>query len=250
MRCCAGPDDAVFEEVHGQICVAVVVEGSFKYRSSKGASTLVSGAILLGEPGDGFECSHDHSIGDRCLAFHFDSDFFESRRTEIPGLSAGTSGRPALPPQAGHTGLLVQADGLLSGRGSAEEFGYMLLGAVASAEVSEQFSRPCSRIKAKRIQDVVHWIEQVPHQHHTLSDLAKSACMSPCHFLREFKALIGMTPHQFVLAQRLRRAAAHLRENDAPVSEVAFDAGFGDLSEFNRRFRRFTGTTPVAFRRR
>lgn len=201
-----------------------------------------------GGAGDGFECCHDHSIGDRCLAFHFNSDFFESRRTEIPGLSAGASSRPALPPQADHTDLLVHADRLLSGYGSAEEFGYMLLGAVASTEVSERFSRSCSRIKAKRIQDVVHWIEQAPHQHRKLSDLAESAGMSPFHFLREFKALIGTTPHQFVLAQRLRRAAAHLRENDASVSEVAFDAGFGDLSEFNRRFRRLLGTTPVAFR--
>lgn len=250
MRCCAGPKDAAFEEVHDQICVAVVVEGSFKYRSSKGAATLVSGAILLGEPGDGFECSHDHSIGDRCLAFHFDSDFFESRRTEISGLSAGTSGRAALPPHADHTGLLVQADRLLSGHGSAEEFGYRLLGAVASTEVSERFFSTSPGTKAKRIQDIVHWIEQAPHRRHKLSDLAESAGMSPFHFLREFKALVGMTPHQFLLAQRLRRAAVHLREKDAPVSEVAFDAGFGDLSEFNRRFRRFMGTTPVAFRRR
>ncbi|MGQ3288346.1 MULTISPECIES: helix-turn-helix domain-containing protein [unclassified Sphingopyxis] len=35
-----------------------------------------------------------------------------------------------------------------------------------------------------------------------------------------------------------------------PASEVAFDAGFGDFSEFNRRFRRFTGATPVVFRHR
>ncbi|WP_336967404.1 AraC family transcriptional regulator [Sphingobium aromaticiconvertens] len=161
------------------------------------------------------------------------------------------SGRPALPPQADHIALLVQADGLLtSSGGSAEEFSYMLLAAVASTEVSARFGGPCPKTTAKRIQDVVHWIEQAPHQRQGLSALAESAGMSPFHFLREFKGLTGMTPHQFVLAQRLRRAAAHLREDDAPVSEVAFDAGFGDLSEFNRRFRRLMGTTPIAFRAR
>lgn len=250
MRCCAGPGDAAFEEQHGQICVAIVIEGSFNYRSSKGSATLVPGAILLGESGDGFECGHDHSVGDRCIALHFDSDLFESRLTEISGLSAGISRHPALPPRTDHGGLLVHADGLLSGDGSAEEFGYMLLTAVASTQMPERFGGPCSRGKAKRLHDVVHSIERAPHRHQSLSELAGNACMSPYHFLREFKGLTGMTPHQFILSQRLRRAAAHLRENDAPVSEVAFDAGFGDLSEFNRRFRRLIGVTPGTFRAR
>ena len=72
--------------------------------------------------------------------------------------------------------------------------------------------------------------------------------MSPYHFLRTFRQVVGMTPHQFVLRTRMHRAAVRLRRSDAPVSAVAFDAGFNDLSTFNRRFRRLMGVSPSVYR--
>jgi AraC family transcriptional regulator len=74
--------------------------------------------------------------------------------------------------------------------------------------------------------------------------------MSPYHFLRVFRHVIGMTPHQYVLRTRMHRAAVQLRLSDAPVSTIAFDAGFNDLSTFNRRFRRIMGVSPTAYRAR
>jgi AraC-like DNA-binding protein len=59
-----------------------------------------------------------------------------------------------------------------------------------------------------------------------------------------------MTPHQFVLHTRLGRAAVRLRTSDEPISGIAFDAGFGDLSTFNRRFRRLMGCSPGDYRKR
>jgi AraC-like DNA-binding protein len=59
-----------------------------------------------------------------------------------------------------------------------------------------------------------------------------------------------MTPHQFVLRTRLHRAAVRLRRSDDPISVIAFDAGFNDLSTFNRRFRRVIGASPGDFRAR
>ena len=72
--------------------------------------------------------------------------------------------------------------------------------------------------------------------------------MSPYHFLRTFRQVVGLTPHQFLLRTRLQRAAVRLRASDEPVSAIAFEAGFNDLSTFNRRFRRVTGLTPSAYR--
>jgi AraC family transcriptional regulator len=48
----------------------------------------------------------------------------------------------------------------------------------------------------------------------------------------------------------MHRAAVRLRRSEEPVSGIAFDAGFNDLSTFNRRFRRIVGITPTAFRAR
>lgn len=72
--------------------------------------------------------------------------------------------------------------------------------------------------------------------------------MNPYHFLRTFNAVSGVTPYQFVLAQRLKRAAVRLRRTTDPISVVAYEAGFNDLSTFNRRFRRIMGMTPGAWR--
>ena len=81
-----------------------------------------------------------------------------------------------------------------------------------------------------------------------LSELAGVAAMSPYHFLRTFRAVVGMTPHQFILHTRLRRAAVRLRRTSESISAIAFAAGFGDLSTFNRRFQRIIGRSPSAYR--
>ena len=72
--------------------------------------------------------------------------------------------------------------------------------------------------------------------------------MSPYHFLRTFRAVVGMTPHQFLLRTRLHRAAVRLRQSNEDVSAIALDAGFNDLSTFNRRFRQLMGQSPRLYR--
>jgi transcriptional regulator GlxA family with amidase domain len=84
----------------------------------------------------------------------------------------------------------------------------------------------------------------------SLASLAARARLTRFHFLRSFRAAVGVTPHQTVLAARLRRAAKLLLETRLPVTDVALEAGFGDLSNFIRTFRRVTGTSPRVFRGR
>jgi transcriptional regulator GlxA family with amidase domain len=58
-----------------------------------------------------------------------------------------------------------------------------------------------------------------------------------------------MTPHQFLLHMRLRRAATRLKRTRESIAAIAFETGFGDLSTFNKQFRRLLGRTPREFRR-
>jgi AraC-like DNA-binding protein len=74
------------------------------------------------------------------------------------------------------------------------------------------------------------------------------ASMSRYHFLRTFRAVIGTSPYQYLLALRLRRAFVDLERSPAPISTVAYEAGFRDLSTFNRRFRHLTRMTPREYR--
>ena len=59
---------------------------------------------------------------------------------------------------------------------------------------------------------------------------------------------MGMTPYQYLLSARMRRAALELVSSRRPVLPIALDSGFSDLSTFNRRFRATFGVTPTQYR--
>jgi AraC family transcriptional regulator len=113
-----------------------------------------------------------------------------------------------------------------------------------------QSQRAPRRSDERRVTEALRRIEQKPHEQISLVQRARDAAMSPYHFLRTFRAVVGLTPHQFVLRARLNEATVSLRRSSDSISTIAFDAGFNDLSAFNRRFRRMIGMSPSAYRSR
>jgi transcriptional regulator GlxA family with amidase domain len=83
-----------------------------------------------------------------------------------------------------------------------------------------------------------------------LIGLARTARLSPYHFIRVFEGITGITPHQYLLRTRLRRAALRLRTEPAKILDIALSCGFGDISNFNRLFRAEFGVSPRAYRAR
>jgi AraC family transcriptional regulator len=83
-----------------------------------------------------------------------------------------------------------------------------------------------------------------------LRDLAARAALSPYHFSRAFKTSAGMTPRAFVEYCRVERAKHLLTESTQPVVEVAAETGLGTQSRLTTTFKRRTGITPAAYRRR
>jgi AraC-like DNA-binding protein len=256
--CTAGPNDRPFEEQHRAVCVAAVTGGTFQYRSTQGKALLAPGAVLLGNHGCCFECGHEHGTGDRCLSFHFTPGYWESVTAAIPGARKATFARPHLSPAPRLAPLVaaIEAAACDLDNGEAEELALRFAeAAVVSLAGTRRIDSPPSRRDERRIADTVRRIEAAAgdtpdalHQRLSLAALASEAAMSPYHFLRTFRRVIGMTPHQYVLHTRLHRAAVCLRQSDQPVSNVALDAGFNDLSTFNRRFRRVMGASPSVYR--
>jgi transcriptional regulator GlxA family with amidase domain len=101
----------------------------------------------------------------------------------------------------------------------------------------------------KRISVVLRHMEETQDQPHSLDALAALACMSKYHFLRNFRRITGSTPYDYLLSLRLRRAAVRLRDSDDSIVAIAFDAGFGDLSTFNAKFKDVFRKTPGEWRR-
>jgi AraC-like DNA-binding protein len=67
---------------------------------------------------------------------------------------------------------------------------------------------------------------------------------------RRFKLSTGMTPHDYVVRCRLRRAMKLLSRTDRSIVDIALDVGCACQSHFTTMFRKCTGTTPGAFRLR
>ena len=110
--CSAGPSDQPFEERHTRSSIAIVVGGTFQYRSSTGRELMTPGSLLLGNSGDYFTCDHEHGTGDRCVSFSFAPEFL----SRLAHDAAGGGSRfkvPRLPPLRALAPLVAGASSLL-----------------------------------------------------------------------------------------------------------------------------------------
>ena len=83
-----------------------------------------------------------------------------------------------------------------------------------------------------------------------LSELAKLVQLSTGHFARSFRQSFGVSPHTFIIEQRVHRAMCLILESEAPLAEIALSCGMTDQSHLTRLFTRNVGMSPAAWRRR
>jgi AraC family transcriptional regulator len=254
--CTFGPNDPAFEERHDLYRIALVGAGTFVCRSASGRELLTPGSLLLGNPGQGFECGHEHGSGDRCLAFGFTAEYFERLMSD-----AGARGRARLralrvPPLRPLAPLVAEAcsawterDGHFA-RGLWEDLALRVAAATARLAAEPTGTPRIPRNAERRVVRAVRLIDRDPSAPLALDQLAREAALSPYHFLRTFARVTGVTPHQYMLRARLRQAAVRLVADDAQIVDAALDAGFADLSSFNRAFRAEFGAAPREHRAR
>lgn len=83
----------------------------------------------------------------------------------------------------------------------------------------------------------------------TLEMLAKNSSMSKYHFLRIFKKEFGLTPHSFIINERINKAEK-LIKNGMNISEASLEVGFNDQSHFTRNFKKLYGYTPATLQKK
>jgi AraC family transcriptional regulator len=268
-RCAAGPDDRPYAEHHQAWSVSYVRRGSFGCTCRGRTQELVPGSLLIGKPGDEYTCTHEHHLGgDECLAFFVAPELIDEIDHRAQAWQSG-----GLPPLAelvvlGEMGVCA-ADSHRLGRksrsrpdgrwaqhaaGGANDLGLDEIGLalaarfVAVAAGQRRATKPTAADK-RRIVESALWIDAHVDEAVTLEALAARSGWSAFHYLRVFAAVLGVTPHQYLVRCRLRRAAGLLADADRSITDIALDVGFADLSNFVRSFQRAAGTSPRGFRR-
>ena len=260
--CSAGPQDRPYDEQHDRFAIAIVTSGTFQYRGSgsNGREVMTPGSVLLGSPGQCFECGHEHGVGDRCLSFRFAPEYFDAI---VSGVAARSHARRfralRLPPVRTLSPVIAEACAALAGStlaGSKKDMAWEELGVRLAARAvqvdGDVQSDPhaASPADIARVTRTVRTIEAEPAAELTLVRLAREARLSPFHYLRTFQHVVGVTPHQYLVRARLHAAARRLTGESSKILDIALDAGFGDASNFTRAFRAEFGVNPRAFRQR
>lgn len=256
--CTCGPRDRAFEEQHSNYAIAMVLAGTFRYRSQSRRGLcnelMTPGSIFLGNAGQYFECGHEHSAGDRCLSFQFAPEYFERLVSDI-GRTEIMFPVLRLAPHRDLSPTVARASADLAAKQERLPVVWEELGIKLAAQIVQHADGRCqvergapSPSAVRGVARTVRWIESHSESTVTLREMARLAGLSPYHFLRTFEQVAGLTPHQYVRRVRLREAAIRLATEPAKVLDIALDCGFGDASNFNRAFRGEFGMTPRGYR--
>jgi AraC-like DNA-binding protein len=251
--CTHGPRDLPFEEGFLVTSISIVLSGSFVCRTDRGTNLLSAGALMLGNAGARYECSHQYGEGDRCLSFQFAPDLFERIAVDA-GARRTWFDCDRLPPLRQLAPISVRAHiaanrAFAANANSLEEIALELAAAVIT--IASDTQARASMNDAQNVQKIAHVLHQMENgseQPLSIADLACEARLSRYHFLRTFKQATGVTPHQWLLRTRLRRAAERLVGTRDSITEIALDIGFDDLSNFIHSFRAEFGVSPSRYR--
>jgi AraC-like DNA-binding protein len=247
-RCTQKSVDKPFVESHRNYSVSYVRKGSFGCQMRGESHDLVAGCLMIGYPGDEYMCTHDHhACGDECLSFQLAPELVDSLGgPSKPWRVGGVAPLPELVVM----GELAQA--AAEGRSGLglDEVGLSLAARFVKLVSGNNGRKSGVTGKdSRRAVQTALWLDARSQEPVDLEAAAREAGLSPFHFLRVFSRVLGVTPHQYLVRARLRRAARLLADEGRSITDIALDAGFADLSNFVRTFHRAAGVSPRGFRR-
>jgi AraC family transcriptional regulator len=251
--CTLGPGDAPYLERHDGWAISIVRRGEFLYRASdeRRPRALRSGWMLLGRAGAEYECAHERAGGDDCTVLTLRGELLEdvARNVGAPGPLLPMSVAPPVAEVAARMHLAwraIDAGESIDVDALAVEVAGALLRALHGRTAPEPAARTAD---LDRVRAAMAMLDDRCDERWSLGTVARAVGSSPFHFARLFRRVTGVSPHQYLLDARLRRAAALLLDTDRTVTDIALDVGFDDLSNFVRTFQKRIGRPPGRFRR-
>ncbi|MGM9483439.1 helix-turn-helix domain-containing protein [Roseateles sp. NT4] len=250
-QCRAGAHDRAQDEEHAAFSITLVDRGQFTYRTRAGGAVLSPGWLMLGNTGDGYACSHEESdgTGDDCTVLSLSAELLDDSLEALGQGGARTRfERACLPPSPRVAGLFRALDADAGEGFALEEAALSIVAQVRRALLDGEAPAAMPR-QDERARAAAQCIEARSAEALNLDEVAQAAGLSPFHLLRVFRQSIGVTPHQYLMRMRLMHALRLLRDTRQPVTDVAYDTGWADLSNFNKAFRREFGCSPRSLRK-
>ena len=244
---CSAPAQTLAQHQYARSSIGAVISGVFGYLSPGGSSTVSPGAILLGNAREAFGCLHLDSVGNRRAVLALDDRLLEELAEDLRA-SQGRFAITAVAPGRTSAPLYGALRRLARDPGQQEE-GVVAVTASALALGRRVRRRDASRTDHRRVREVAHEIQRRYAEPLPLAELAAGAGLSRYHFIRAFREVTGETPRQFQIGVRLKAAADQLLDTRGPITAIALNVGFNDLSYFNHTFREAFGMAPRAWRK-
>lgn len=227
--------------------ISVVEAGSFDIDMEGNRWRFGAGSIFVANPGMQYSCSHDCELPvDRCLSVSLSDHAIESLLlADVPAL------RPPFAVVSARQNYLRHR--LASCTDGDEVRLELLAGAMYESLSAPTAARPVRAAGRttplmRQVDRAVQRIETDYARPLTLDQLARTAGLSTFHFARVFRELVGLPPHRYVTAVRLRHALHRLQQG-ASVTHTCYDVGFGSLSHFVNAFRLRFGVSPSQIKR-
>jgi len=118
-----------------------------------------------------------------------------------------------------------------------------------SEEIGKERNKNTEGLSQRQLTTVIDYINTHLNQSLSITELAQQIHLSSDYFIRLFRQSTEMTPHRYIVQQRIDLAKQLLQRSHMSINEIALEAGFANQQHFTRQFRQITGTTPKAFRR-
>jgi AraC-like DNA-binding protein len=204
----------------------------------------------------------DQKLPDRDIVVQFDPDRITRAGADFPEIAAlaelfknAANGLEFFGQTAMRAAATLEEMGKRSGLTALS----MLLDLLASLAVSTEYRklatpqfvnqfRPGSEADRARLDLALDYIQCNFLDRPTCADVARIVAMSESAFSRFFKAQTGNTYSDHLSSLRIWTARKRLAETNAPITDICFDAGFNNISNFNRIFLRAAGMTPSKYR--
>ena len=114
--------------------------------------------------------------------------------------------------------------------------------------LAKPIASPNNRLTHTQLQQAIDYIHAHLNRDLSLTELASVVNISPTYFASLFKKVMGISPHQYVIKQRVERAEVMLKGTDLAIADIALQVGFSSQSHLTQQFKRLTGVTPKQVR--